>query len=346
MPSAATVHGPVVVGVEGLALTDDDRRRLQHPLVGMVILFARNFESPEQLQRLAGEIHAVRTPPLVIAVDHEGGRVQRFRRGFTEVPAMRALGRLWDRDVLLACRAATSCGYVIGAELRAHGVDLSFTPVLDIDWGHSGVIGDRALHGDPRTVTLLASHLNQGLLLAGMANCGKHFPGHGWAEADSHVALPTDSRRHAEILASDAAPYGWLGASLASVMPAHVVYPAVDSLPAGFSTRWIGDILRGKFGFTGAVFSDDLSMEGARVAGSVVQRAQAALDAGCDYVLVCNDRGAADEVLAGIRWTPSLAFQARAARLRPRGPAPAMDELRRDERYRNALADVERLRAP
>lgn len=341
---AHAAPGPVVVDVEGLALTEADRRRLRHPMTGMVILFARNFESPDQLLRLTGEIHALRSPSLVIAVDHEGGRVQRFRKGFTAIPPMRKLGALWDRDVLLACRVATSCGYVIGAELRAHGVDLSFTPVLDLDWGHSGVIGDRALHGDPRVVTMLASHLNQGLLLAGIANCGKHFPGHGWAEADSHVVLPTDERKRAELLAADAAPYGWLGGALASVMPAHVVYPSVDSLPAGFSRRWIGDILRGKLGFTGAVFSDDLSMEGARVAGTVVERAQAALDAGCDYVLVCNDTQAADQVLDGIRWAADAPFAQRAARMRPRGPALSMEELQQEERYQAALKDVARLR--
>lgn len=347
MPLPATLPpGPVVVDIEGTELTADDRRRLVHPHTGMVILFARNFASPAQLATLAAEIHALRSPPLVIAVDQEGGRVQRFRDGFTVVPPLRTLGALWDRDVLGACRVATSCGYVIGAELRAHGVDLSFTPVLDLDWGRSGVIGDRALHGDPRVVTLLASHLNHGLLLAGIANCGKHFPGHGWAEADSHVALPVDERARDEILAADAAPYGWLGAALASVMPAHVVYPAVDPLPAGFSRRWIGEILRGELRFGGAVFSDDLTMAGAQVAGGIVARAQAALDAGCDFVLVCNDRKAADQVLDGIRWTPTPAFARRAARLQPRGPAPTMQELQGDERYRAALADIDLLRQP
>ena len=186
--------GPVVVGIDGLELSAEDRDRLAHPLVGMVILFSRNFESPEQLCRLTAAIHALRDPPLLIAVDHEGGRVQRFRNGFTRLPAMRRLGELWDRDVLQACRVAASFGYVLASELRAHGVDLSFTPVLDLDWGRSGVIGDRALHSDPRVVAMLASHLCHGLAMAGMANCGKHFPGHGWAEADSHIAIPHDER--------------------------------------------------------------------------------------------------------------------------------------------------------
>ncbi|MEG0821398.1 MAG: beta-N-acetylhexosaminidase, partial [Burkholderiaceae bacterium] len=182
--------GPVVVDVKGCELTEQEREMLAHPLVGMVILFSRNYASPEQLKRLCAEIHSLRSPALLIAVDHEGGRVQRFRDGFTRIPAMRGLGEMWERDVLGACRTATSAAYVMAAELRACGVDLTFAPVLDLDWGRSGVIGDRALHSDPRTVTLLASHLMHGMALAGMANCGKHFPGHGWAEADSHHALP------------------------------------------------------------------------------------------------------------------------------------------------------------
>lgn len=334
--------GPVVVDIEGKALTAAERARLLHPLVGMVILFARNFASREQLAALTAEIHALRTPPLLIAVDHEGGRVQRFRDGFTAIPAMQELGRLWDRDVLLACRTAVSAGYVIGAELRAHGVDLSFTPVLDIAWGRSAVIGDRALHSDPRVVAMLANHLAHGLLLAGMANCGKHFPGHGWADADSHVAIPVDERSLNEILHADAAPYRWLGASLASVMPAHVIYAKVDRRPAGFSRIWIEDVLRGQLGFAGAVFSDDLSMAGARAAGDIVQSAQAALEAGCDFVLVCNDADAADRTLAGLKWHRTDAFEQRLDRLRPRGPAPTMDELLANEIYRGAQADLQR----
>ncbi len=225
--------GPVAVGVQGTSLTAIDRERLMHPLVGMVILFSANYESPEQLIRLCDDIHALRDPPLLIAVDHEGGRVQRFREGFTRLPPMRRLGELWDRDVLLACRVAASLGYVMAAELRAHGVDMTFAPVLDIDHGRSTVIGDRALHSDPRVVSMLAAHLTHGLLIAGMANCGKHFPGHGWAEADSHVALPVDGRDRSEILENDAAPYRWLGPMLAGVMPAHVVYTQIDQQPAG-----------------------------------------------------------------------------------------------------------------
>ncbi len=336
--------GPVVVDIAGPELGVDDRRRLSHPGVGMVILFARNYRAPAQLEALCAQIHALRDPALLIAVDHEGGRVQRFREGFTHLPAMAALGRLWERDVLQACRSAQSVGFVLGAELRARGVDLSFTPVLDLDWGRSGVIGDRAFHADARVVTLLAGHLNFGLALAGMSNCGKHFPGHGWAAADSHVAIPTDERGLEQILAHDASPYGYLGVGLDAVMPAHVVYPAVDALPAGFSARWIRDILRGRLGFTGAVFSDDLSMAGARVAGDVVQSAQAALAAGCDFVLVCNDAAAADQVLDRLQWTPTAAFGERRARLAPRadGAAAMLDTAR----YRAALEDVRGIGAP
>ena len=336
--------GPVVVDIAGTSLTAAERARLRHPLVGMVILFARNFESPAQLRALTDEIHALRSPRLVIAIDHEGGRVQRIRSApFTRLPPMAALGRLWERDVLAACRAAVSSGYVLAAELRAFGVDLSFTPVLDLDWGRSGVIGDRAFHHDPRVVAMLAQHLCHGLALAGMSNCGKHFPGHGWAEADSHTHIPSDERALDALIGADAAPYRWLGVSLASVMPAHVVYPQVDRLPAGFSRRWIEDILRGQLGFTGAVFSDDLTMEGARVCGSVENCAQVAVEAGCDFVLVCNDPAAADRVLGTLRWQSSVAFAERMARMQPRSDALSIDALARTEAYRAARAEVETL---
>jgi len=338
--------GPVVVDVAGKQLTAGERDRLCHPLVGMVILFARNYENPSQLAALTAEIHALRDPALVIAVDHEGGRVQRFRAPpFTPLPAMAELGRLWDRDVLRACRVATSAGFVLAAELRAFGVDLSFTPVLDLAWGRSGVIGDRAFHADPRTVAMLASHLCHGLLLAGMANCGKHFPGHGWAEADSHTDVPTDERILASVLEADAAPYGWLGVSLASVMPAHVIYPAVDRLPAGFSRIWIEDILRRRLGFTGAVFSDDLSMAGARVCGNVCESAQAAVEAGCDFVLVCNEADAADQVLATLKWQPSDAFRQRLRRLQPQGDPLPLEALHASATYRTARNDLGALAA-
>jgi len=334
--------GPVGVGVKGLLLDAADRQRLAHPLAGIVILFAYNYESPSQLIKLCSEIHGLRDPPLLIAVDHEGGRVQRFRDGFTRLPPMRRLGDLWDRDVLLACRVAASVGYVLAAELRAHGVDFSFAPVLDVDHQRSKVIGDRALHSDPRVVAMLASHLTHGMLLAGMANCAKHFPGHGWADADSHVASPVDTRPRDQILA-DGAPYRWLGAMLAGVMPAHVVFSQVDSMPAGFSSKWIKQILRGELAFTGAVFSDDLLMAGASSAGTVADRAAAALAAGCDFALVCNDTSAMDQVLNNIEWKRSAQFDARLMRLLPRGNAPSMAKLRENDTYCAALQDVGRL---
>lgn len=332
--------GPVVVDIAGPALTAEERERLRHPLVGMVILFARNFASSAQLIELTAEIRALRSPPLLIAVDHEGGRVQRFRNApFTRLPAMLRLGQRWDRDPLAAMRSARSVGYVLAAELRAHGIDLSFAPVLDLDWGRSTVIGDRALHRDPRVVAMLAAALTHGMALAGMANCGKHFPGHGWPLADSHTDVPIDERRRDEILA-DAAPYRWLGMALAAVMPAHVIYPQVDARPAGFSRRWLRNVLRRQFSFSGAVFSDDLSMAGAHVAGGIVDRAQAALDAGCDFVIACNDAAAADELLPGIRWRRSRAFAARLARVMPRGEAPSLQQLLGDPTYLAARQEV------
>lgn len=339
--------GPVMLDVVGTELSIDDIRRIQHPLTGGVILFARNFESRQQLTALTMAIHAAR-PGVLIAVDHEGGRVQRFKTdGFTKLPAMRKLGELWDRDVLAATKAATDVGYVLAAELRACGVDLSFTPVLDLDHGPSGVIGDRAFHRDARVVTLLAKSLNHGLALAGMANCGKHFPGHGYAEADSHVAIPVDDRNLKDILAEDAAPYDWLGLSLAGVMPAHVIYPKVDKHPAGFSKKWLS-ILRNDMGFQGVIFSDDLSMEGASVAGSVVDGAHAALAAGCDMVLICNSPDKADQLLDGLEIDKSVdayLSSVRIASLVPGALPLGWDALQEDARYRSAKKVAQSLTA-
>jgi beta-N-acetylhexosaminidase len=327
-----------MLDVVGTTLNDDDIRRIRHPLAGGVILFARNYENRSQLTALTEAIHAER-PGVLIAVDHEGGRVQRFKTdGFTRLPAMRKLGELWDRNVLEAIKAATDVGFVLASELRACGVDLSFTPVLDLDYGESGVIGDRAFHRDPRVVSVLAKSLNHGLALAGMANCGKHFPGHGFVKADSHVDIPVDERGLKEILAEDAAPYDWLGLGLAAVMPAHVIYPKVDKHPAGFSKKWL-TILRRDMGFQGVIFSDDLSMEGASVAGGVVDGAHAALSAGCDMVLICNSPDKADELLAGLKLKAVAAAKESAARLSalvPQMPAPSWEEMQEDPRYRAA----------
>lgn len=334
------MNGPLVIDFAGTELSASDRKRLSHPLVGMVILFTRNFASVEQLENLCRQIHALRSSPLLICVDHEGGRVQRFRSGFTRLPTMASIGQHWETNPALAQRLATSVGLVLALELRACGVDFSFTPVLDLMWGRSQVIGDRAFHRDPRVVATLAAALNAGLEQGGLSHCGKHFPGHGWVSADSHVAIPVDERSLQEILAEDAAPYGNPALRVDSVMPAHVIYPQVDEQPAGFSRRWITDILRGQLGFQGAVFSDDLSMEGARVAGTVLQGAQAALAAGCDYILVCNDEAAADSVLEGLTWTPNADFAHRTQRLQPRLSPEQARAAMQTEAYQLALQDV------
>ncbi|MBU0589608.1 MAG: beta-N-acetylhexosaminidase [Gammaproteobacteria bacterium] len=354
-----TQHAPLIIDVAGLRLHADDRRRLLHPLVGGIILFARNWRDRAQLSALCEEIKAV-DENLLICVDHEGGRVQRFRTdGFTHLPPMRALGEIWLQEggmpgahAMEATNAATACGYVLGAELRACGVDLSFTPVLDLDYGESSVIGDRAFSRDARVTALLAKSLMQGLLQSGMANCGKHFPGHGFVKADSHVDIPVDRRSLKAILADDAAPYHWLNTSLTSVMPAHVIYPKVDARPAGFSTKWLNGILRGQLGFGGAIFSDDLSMAGARLIDgqevSYSEAAVAALNAGCDMVLLCNqsvDGGAAvDDLINGLteaqlkgRWQPEEASEARRLALLPKTPMPDWDALMVQPAYMHAL---------
>ncbi len=297
-------RGPVVLDVAGLVLDDADRARLMHPLTGGVILFSRNFGDVVQLTALTASIRALRTPALLIAVDHEGGRVQRFREGFTAIPAMRTLGTLWDRDVAAASVEAERLGHVMATELRAHDVDFSFTPVLDLDFGGSSVIGDRAFHGNPNAVAHLAAALCRGMRRGGCAAVGKHFPGHGFVAGDSHHEVPVDERSMAEIAADDLIPFGVLVAQgLEAVMPAHVIYPAVDSLPAGYSRIWLLDVLRQRLHFDGIIFSDDLGMAGAHTAGDIVARADAALAAGCDMVLTCNDHPAADDLLA--RWKPA-----------------------------------------
>lgn len=331
--------GPLMIDIAGTELTDLDRERLCHPLVGGIILFTRNFADVAQLARLTAEIKALRTPQPIIAVDHEGGRVQRFRPGFTRLPAMAALGAAWERDPATALGQARQVGYLLAAELRAHGVDLSFTPVLDLDYGYSSVVGSRAFHRRPEVVTELAGALIEGLRRAGMAACGKHFPGHGHVEADSHVAIPVDERSLDE-LQEDILPYRRL--ALDAVMPAHVTYPKFDTKTAGFSNKWI-TYLRNDVKFDGVVFSDDLSMQGASVAGGALQRVEAAYAAGCDMLLLCNAPESVGEVLAG--WQPAIdpARSARVQRLSPSLPAASWEALQADADYLAARATAAQL---
>jgi beta-N-acetylhexosaminidase len=333
--------GPVMLDIEGTELNENDIRRLQHPLVGGIILFARNYQSPEQLKALTAAIHKVRQPPLLIAVDHEGGRVQRFREGFTRIPPMRELGKIWDNNPRKARQLAEEAGWILAAELRAHGVDFSFTPVLDIDYGNSGVIGDRAFHRNTQAIAELANSLMHGLRKGGMAAVGKHFPGHGFVAADSHVAIPVDEREFDRIAEEDLQPFRrMIDDGLAAIMPAHVIYPQVDDKPAGFSERWLQKVLRQRLGFNGVLFSDDLSMEGAVVAGDVTQRALAALNAGCDMVLLCNRPDLADELLSKLKWDISAVSLARLARMHGKLHPPTMVALHENAEYVHALRAV------
>jgi beta-N-acetylhexosaminidase len=333
--------GPAVIDVLGPTLTDEDRTRLRHPAAGAVILFSRNYENPEQLRQLTEEIQRLREPELAICVDHEGGRVQRFREGFTAIPAMRELGKLWDRDREAARHTARAAAYVSGAELGALGIDFSFAPVLDLDYGTSSVIGDRALHFDPIAVSALAAALVHGFADAGMAAVGKHFPGHGFAAADSHVAVPVDERPLAAIMKKDVVPYrAAIEAGLAAVMPAHVIYSQCDAEPAGYSRFWLQEVLRGKLGFQGLIFSDDLSMEGARAVGGPPERARAALEAGCDMVLLCNDPQGQNRLLESLG-DRSMLHPERLERMRRKGGR----DLRKSVAYREAQEALVTLKA-
>ena len=333
--------GPLMIDIAGTQLTELDRERLCHPLVGGVILFSRNYADPAQLELLNAEIHTLRQPALLIAVDHEGGRVQRFREGFTRLPAMALLGKLWDQDQQSGIAAARDVGFVLAAELRARGVDYSFTPVLDLDYGPSRVIGDRAFHRSPQAVVALAGALHQGLAEGGMGSCGKHFPGHGFVIPDSHVELPVD-QRSLEAIQEDLIPYRQL--SFDAVMAAHVIYECFDCNTAVFSNRWI-DYLRNNIKFNGVVFTDDLSMAGAGVVGGMLQRVETAYQAGCDMLLVCNSPDSVADVLAN--WHPEIDPQRvqRVAALLPKSTAPNWDALQSNERYQLALKQIEKLMA-
>ena len=336
-----TLLGPLMIDIAGIELSELDRQRLSHPLLGGVILFSRNYASTDQLARLCAEIHALRNPRLPIAVDHEGGRVQRFRDSFTQLPAMRRLGRLWDTQPVVARETARGIGYVLATELRALGVDLSFTPVLDLDHGSSNVIGERAFHRSPTGVIELAGALIDGLHGAGMAACGKHFPGHGYVSADLHIAIPVDERSLAD-MTEDLTPYRHL--KLDGVMPAHVIYPQMDGRPAGFSSVWL-QMLRDELGFDGVIFSDDLSMQGASAAGGILERAGAAWQAGCDVLLVCNAPDSVEELLE--HWRPGAdpARARRIERLLPVQPALAWENLYANGDYQTGKLGIEALPA-
>lgn len=308
--------GPVMLDLMGKELSAEERELLQHPLVGGVIFFTRNYESPQQLITLVKVVRQV-SKDILLAVDHEGGRVQRFRPEFTRLPPLAQLGKKYDQEPLEALRLAHHAGWLMAAEVRAVGIDFSFAPVLDLNFGVSQVIGDRAFHRNPESVAKLAGAYIDGMRSAGMASTGKHFPGHGYVEADSHLAIPRDQRSLAEIMREDVYPFKTLFAhGLDAVMPAHVIYEQVDTQTAGFSKRWIQEILRAELGFNGVVFSDDLNMQGASVAGNYASRAEAALNAGCDMLLICNNRAGAIEILEKAELKPSVESSQRLERMR------------------------------
>ena len=312
--------GPVMLDIEGHSLSPADRDLLREPAVGGVILFTRNYESAEQIADLVAEIRALRTPPLLVAVDHEGGRVQRFREGFTQIPPMRRIGQEFDRDSEAGLQAARDAGWLIASELRAAGIDLCFAPCVDLDWGVSEIIGNRSFHRKPEIVADLANAFSRGLRSAGMAAVAKHFPGHGAVLADSHLKLPVDRRDYGLIL-DDMRPYDRLigTGAIAGVMLAHIVYEQIDALPAGFSEYWIQRELRSRLGFGGAVFCDDLSMKATRDYGSMGERGRRALEAGCDMILVCNDRDAAHEAVDALNDYSNPLSLVRLARLHGTG---------------------------
>jgi len=335
--------GPVMLDLGGVVLSSEDREILQHPLVGGVILFSRNFESPEQIAALIDDIHQVRQPKLLVAVDHEGGRVQRFRNGFTRLPAVRQIGERYQGHPQSAKKLAETAGWLMAVELRSVGVDFSFAPVLDLDYGNSEVIGDRAWHRNPQAVADLAHSYMMGMQSAGMPATGKHFPGHGWSAADSHVAMPVDERRYEDIYPDDVLPFErMIDYGMAAVMPAHVVYSRCDSQPAGFSRFWLQEVLRRRLHFQGVIFSDDLNMVGAGAAGSYHERASAALDAGCDMLLVCNNRPAALEVLSQLEDRNDAVSHSRLARMHGRHPV-TRSELLRDPQWKQAVATMAKL---
>jgi beta-N-acetylhexosaminidase len=338
--------GPVMLDIDGLSLTPADRDLLREPAVGGLILFSRNYESPQQLTELVDEVRALRSPPLIIAVDHEGGRVQRFRDGFTAIPPMRIIGRQFRTESKNALALARQAGWLIAAELRACGIDLCFAPCVDLDWGVSDIIGDRAFHARAEVVAELAAEFSRGLRSAGMAAVAKHFPGHGAVVADSHEQLPVDRREYGDVL-DDMRPYDKLigNGLIAGVMMAHILYPQMDPLPAGFAAFWIQRELRSRLGFDGAVLSDDLSMKATRRYGTMPERAQQALDAGCDMILVCNDRDAAQATVRALRDYSNPLSLVRLARLHGTGHV-MRESLLASEQWHDAHAELSKWTEP
>jgi beta-N-acetylhexosaminidase len=336
--------GPLMVDIAGLELTADDARLLTHPMVGSVILFSRNYRDLAQVKALIGSIRALRSPQLLIAVDHEGGRIQRFRKGFTALPAARLIGRRYDEDRREGLRLAQAVGWLMASELRAVGVDFSFAPCVDLDYGVSEIIGDRAFHHDADAVGALGVAYMAGMRDAGMPAIAKHFPGHGAVVADSHIALPVDRRGYADMEA-DIRPYRLLIQNhLPAVMAAHVVFPAVDELPASLSRRWMTGVLREELNFHGCIFADDLSMAGAAAFGGIIERTRLAIAAGCDVLPICNDRQAVQSVIS--HFGPDLgspASQARVVRMRARGDVPS--ELGASPQWQQTVSDIAKLTA-
>lgn len=329
---------------DGVELDDVDREILRHPLVGGVILFSRNYENPEQIHALINELHALRSPKLLVAVDHEGGRVQRFRRGFTELPSAAAIGALYDDDPAVALTAAEQSGWTMAIELRSVGVDFSFAPVLDLRNPRSAVINDRAFHHDPQCVARIARAYVNGVHQAGMAAVGKHFPGHGTVAADSHVTLPVDNRSYYDIANTDMTPFRLLASAIEGVMPAHILYPKVDTEPAGFSAVWVKNILRQELAFQGIVFSDDLHMSGAARGGDIDERAAVAIGAGCDIILLCNDRSGTERLLSSFRAPVEPVTQVRLMRMHGKGHPGPLDQLLNDRRWITATESIGKIR--
>ena len=329
--------GPIMLDLDSVEMSPEEREILQNPLVGGVILFTRNFSSVEQLVQLVNDIHNVREPRLLVAVDHEGGRVQRFRDGFTSLPAVGHFGEIYKHNPKRAHLLSETAGWMMASELRAVGIDFSFAPVLDINYGVSKVIGDRAFHQDNHIITELAHAYTRGMHDAGMAATGKHFPGHGAVTADSHVDIPVDDREYNEIYANDILPFKrMIQHGMAAVMPAHVIYSKVDKMPAGFSEIWLKDILRKRLAFQGVIFSDDLDMKGASVIGEqYVDRAEKALSAGCDMVLVCNNREGALNVVDNLNGHNDPVSHLRLARMHGKH-ATTMSDLHKTSKWKKA----------